>query len=160
MILFKIFDVKDTMAHLLLQESFDDYLLEEAKVTTTGTLQLSGRRNQEWFEEEKMPDNLYWKEVKSYIYFYIKGKRTPSAFTITLKTSQKEAKNLFEAEKLLQKMEEQKVDLLLHFRYEKGKLSLVTGVSYYEFSLDKQIEFMWDATAEQLLKSLKISYER
>lgn len=161
MIRFEIFDVKDTMAHLLLRESFDNYLLEEAKVTTIGTMQLFGRRNREWFEEtEDMPYHLYWKEMKSHFLSYIKGKRTPSSFTITLKISKKEARELFGSEKLLQEMEANDVDLLLHFRYERGKLSLVTGVSYYEFSFDKQVEFTWDAITEKLLKSLKISYEQ
>lgn len=159
---FEIFDIKDAMAHLLLKESFDDCFLEEAIITTMSKMQLSGRRNHEWYDEseEKFPDNLYWKEAKAYVFSYIKGKRTPYSFAITLKLSKKEAQRIFGQGHFLQNPEEQKVDLLLHFRFEKGRLCFVTGVSYFEFCLDRQIEFAWDAMAEQLLKGLKIGFEK
>lgn len=40
MILLNIFDIKDMMAHLLLAESFDSYLLEEAAVTTFAKMEM------------------------------------------------------------------------------------------------------------------------
>ena len=84
MILLNIFDIKDMMAHLLLAESFDSYLLEEAAVTTFAKMEMKGRRNMEWYDleeqRESLPDHLYWKEAKPVIYAYIKGKRTPHSF--------------------------------------------------------------------------------
>ena len=60
MILLKIFDLNEMMAHLLLRESFDTFLLEEANITTFAKMEIKGRRNREWFDwEEGMPEILY-----------------------------------------------------------------------------------------------------
>lgn len=163
MILLNIFDIKDTMAHLLLKESFDAYLLEEACVTTFAKMEMKGRRNQEWYdlekEESKLPEHLYWREVKPFIYAYIKGKRTPSFFTISLKLTENEVQSVFEGQELYQMMKVQQTDVLLHFRFEKGKLSVITGTSSRMFTMDKSVEFAWDNAVRVFFKKLGVGYE-
>lgn len=163
MILLNIFDIKDMMAHLLLAESFDGYLLEEASVTTFAKIEIQGRRNKEWYElergEKDLPDHLYWKEVKPVIYAYIKGKKTPHSFAISLKLTDEEAARLLGSQSAQQMILAQGMKLLLHFRFEKGKLSVVSGTSYQNFSMDKTGEFAWDSGVKNLLRQLKISYE-
>lgn len=160
MILLNIFDVKDMMAHLLLAESFDDYLLEEATVTTFAKMELKGQRNREWYDSEEdafMPDHLYWKEAKPVVYAYIKGRRTPHSFAISLKLADKEAGRLLNGG--TGQIPAGEMDFLLHFRFQKGKLSVVTGTSYRNFTMDKRGEFAWDSGVKKLLRQLKISYE-
>lgn len=163
MILLNIFDVKDMMAHLLLADNFDDYLLEEAAVTTFARMEIAGRRNKEWYdleeEMEPLPEHLYWKEVKPVIYAYIKGKKTPHSFSISLKLADKEACRILGGGQAEQMILEQGIKFLLHFRFEKGKLSVVTGTFYQNFTMDKSGEFAWDSGLKKLLGQLKISYE-
>lgn len=162
MILLNIFDIKDMMAHLLLAESFDSYLLEEAAVTTFAKMEMKGRRNMEWYDleeqRESLPDHLYWKEAKPVIYAYIKGKRTPHSFSISLKLADQDACTLLGSQ-AGQVILEQGMQFLLHFRFEKGKLSVITGTSYQNFTMDKRGEFAWDSGVKKLLGQLKVSYE-
>lgn len=163
MILLNIFDVKDTMAHLLLQKSFDGYLLEEACVTTFAKMELKGRRNQEWYEEqqgeEKLPQQIYWGEAKPFLYTYIKGKKTPASFSVSLKLTFREAESISAGQELCQMMRAQQTDVLLHFRFERGKLSVITGTASHDFRMDKSVEFAWDSAVRGIFKGLGVGYE-
>ena len=163
MILLNIFDVKDMMAGLLLSESFDDYFLEEVNVTTFAKMKINGRRNKEWYDSEdgelSPPDQLYWKEVKPIVFAYIKGKRTPHSFSISLKLSDKMACDILGEQLAEQMIDGAGLRLLLHFRFEKGKLSVVTGTSYETFMMDKRGDFAWDSGVKKLLQQMRISFE-
>lgn len=43
MLSLKINDIKITMAHLLLRETFDEFLLEESKVVTFAMFEINGK---------------------------------------------------------------------------------------------------------------------
>lgn len=162
MIVLKIFDVKDMMSRLLLEEGFDGYFLEEVSVTTYAKLDLQGKRNKAWYDMEKgeksPPDFLYWKEAKPLIYSYIKGKRTPHSFVISLKLTEEEISRLLGEQSFTLFVGEQGMECLLHFRFEKGSLFVVTGTSYRNFTMDKRGEFAWDNAAKELLRQMKISF--
>lgn len=157
MILLKIFDIKDTMAGLLLHEDYDSFYLEDVKVTTFAKMQLSGFRNRNWYdgeEAEELPGHVFWKEVRPFVFFYIKGKKTPSSFQISLRAPDWQV-----SEVLGGTSGKIPVDLFLHFRFEEGELSVVTGCYYHEFTMDKEAEFAWDQAVKQLFRQKKISYE-
>ena len=108
--LIKISDIKITMSMLLLKDAFDAFLLEEAEVLTYAKLVLNGRRNKNWYigeMESEEPENndiidetgnytelVRWKEVKHVFFGYIKGKKTPDLFKVSLKADNKIA-NIF-----------------------------------------------------------------
>ena len=56
-------------------------------------------------------------------------------------------------------MREQQTDVLLHFRYEKDVLSVVSGTSSQTFTMDKSVEFAWDSEVKSMLKKLGIGFE-
>lgn len=161
MILIRIFDIKETMAWLLMKDGFDSWLLEEAQVTTFARLSMQGHRNMGWYDGDEreryphMPDCIYWREAKSILFSYIKGKRTPSQFQISLRLCKEDA-----VSRLGEQMAGSDVDFLLHLRFEQGKLSAVTGCSYHAFTMDKQAEFAWDEAAQEMLRELQIGFEK
>lgn len=163
MILLNIFDVKETMTHLLLRESFDEYLLEEVSVTTVATLKIQGRRNAAWYDEQEeaqtLPDHLYWKEIKGFVFSYIKGKKTPTSFTITLKLTADIFTKIMPQSDLAQLLRKQNTEVLLQFRFEKGKLSVVTGTASSVFTMDKSVSIAWDQVVKDIFKGLHIGYE-
>ena len=55
---------------------------------------------------------------------------------------------------------QEKPMLQLQFRYEKQELVFVTGITHAEFTMDKRIEFAWDAAVEQYVRSLGVGAER
>ena len=163
MILLNIFDVKETMSHLLLRESFDEYLLEEVSVTTVAALKIQGRRNAAWYDEKEeaqaLPDHLYWKEVKGFIFSYIKGKKTPTSFTVTLKLTAEEMAGIMPQADLAQLLQKQSTQVMLQFRFEKGKLSVVTGTVSSVFTMDKSVSIAWDNVVKDIFKGFHIGYE-
>lgn len=160
MIVLKILDTKDMMSHLLLKETFDNWFLVEAQVTTFARLSIAGRRNKNWYDQEAdQTDLIGWGEMRSFLFQYIRGKRSPEAFTFSLKLSEMAAKDWIREEGLYQRIHDKKVELLLQFRYEKDSLHLVTGISQLEFTMDKHDENSWDILAPQILKALKISFD-
>lgn len=163
MIFLNIFDVKETMTQLLLRESFDGYLLDEASVTTFAAMKLSGRRNTAWYDEKEelreLPDHLYWREVRGMIFSYIKGRKPPSTFVITLKLTAAEVYRLMPQEALGRLLQEQSAEVLLQFRFDKGRLFVATGMTSTVFTLDKTVSVTWDNVVREIFKGLHIGYE-
>lgn len=157
MISLQIFDIKEIMEILLIKDNFDAFYFQEAKALTSACLTLSGKRNCDWYDDaekelmENMPDYLFWREAKPTIYQYIKGKKTPHIMQITLMLPKEKCTD----EGLRQK----DADFLLHFRYEKDTLLLVTGCNYHTFALDKSADNLWDDYVKKMLRNWKISFE-
>ena len=92
MIVFKILDTKDMMSHLLLKETFDNWFLVEAQVTTFARLGIAGRRNRNWYDQENDQNrsdrlgrnatvlvSIYsWEKITGSIYIFFKIVRNGS----------------------------------------------------------------------------------
>lgn len=163
MILLRILDIKSTMAQLLIRESFDCFFLENVEVLTFANLSVRGRRNQDWYDEDEKEDHqaewIHWKEIKPLIFEYIKGQKTPSVLKVSLKADRYLAEQMLKNSGVWDRYLAEQPDLMLQIRYEKGVLSAVTGISYREFTMDKQVEFAWDKAVQQFFRELKISVE-
>lgn len=161
MILLKIFDIKDTMLWLLAKDAFDGFFLEEAQITTFAGMTMKGRRCLEWYDSREreeypdMPEYIYWKEAKPFIFSYIRGKKTPGYFQITLRLSREEA-----VRRMGEQAAGQEVDFLMHFRFEKDNLSVITGCAYHEFTMEKRMEFAWDEAVQQIFRELQIGFQK
>lgn len=161
MILLNILDVKDTMSHLLLKDSFDEFYLEDAYILTYAGLSVSGKRNRNWYDsdEEKMTELIRWCEIKKVVFEYIKGKKTPAVMKISLKADENIINNFLADTGCYEKVKEYRPDLYMQIRYEKESLKMVTGISFKEFIMDKTIENAWDEAVKKWIKSLGITCE-
>lgn len=161
MILLQISDIQTAMSHLLVKNSFDDFYLESAEIVTFASLSIRGRRNQSWYDTEEVDavvsEWVFWKEIKPIACFYIKGNKTPSLLKLSLQAGEDIAESLLKDHGVWRKYLEQQPKLVLQFRYEQGGLSIVSGISYREFVLDKEIEFAWDDAVRQYFKHLGIA---
>ncbi len=164
MISLKISDIKSAMAHLLVRDSFDSFYLDDAEITTFVNLSLRGRRNMAWYDSDEqdmigsLSELVRWLEMKPIIFSYIKGDKTPTIMKITLKADSQWAWRWLKAGGVAGQYLEMKPELLLHFRYEQNQLYVVTGISYLQFTMDKQIEFAWDEVVRQYFKQLGIAF--
>ena len=93
------------MAHLLLKETFDEFLLEHSKVVTFAAFEINGKRNLNWYDDDEKENQLqpllYWSEARDFLFDYIKGKKTPEYMKISLKASRKCAEKILENQKVL-----------------------------------------------------------
>lgn len=163
MILLEISDIKLAMAHLLVRGSFDLFYLDSAELTTFVTMSLRGHRNYSWYDSDEQQENpslsewVRWSEVKPTVFSYIKGTKTPDTMKIILKADSDWARSKLAQKGLESRYQQQHPELLIHFRYEKETLSVITGVSYTEFTMDKQIEFAWDEIVSHYFRHLGIA---
>ena len=146
MILLKISEIQKAMAHLLIRDAFDECYLEQAEVLTFAKLTMQGGRNPNWYDEAPADDRVRWKECKP--------------MRISLKASAEFAEKLLENSGVYDLYLQEKPMLQLQFRYEKQELVFVTGITHAEFTMDKRIEFAWDAAVEQYVRSLGVGAER
>ena len=68
MLSLKINDIKITMAHLLLRETFDEFLLEESKVVTFAMFEINGKRNLNWYDDDEKENHFYTGERQGIFY--------------------------------------------------------------------------------------------
>lgn len=168
MIAIKINDIKNFMGKLLLQESFDEFLLEKAQVLTASLLTLSGRRNQNWYDSEQWADLeqelsgdclfMLWKETKNIIFSYIRGSQSPDTMKLSLKAGHRQKEEWLEDSAALKLCQELKPDLFLQLRYEHGELQLTTGIAFPQFQMDRSVERAWDDAVLRFLHREQIGY--
>ena len=83
MIALQITSMKNFMNHLLVADTFDPFLLEEATVSTALTVTIDGHINKDFYPaEERSADCIPWElqswsKIKGLCFDLIKGKHTP-----------------------------------------------------------------------------------
>lgn len=164
MISLKIEHTKEFMNKLLLQNSFDSFLVKEAVIATFTTLQIDGSRNLDFYSEEERElmkedcEYVRWAEIKPLCLQMIKGKKTPLHFKFVFKLSQKNVEKL-----LLQTgvsfTEKDVSGLYFHIRFEEGKITCITGTALKLFTMDKSLDAAWDDMVKRFLQKLELDYE-
>ncbi|WP_026516900.1 DUF5721 family protein [Butyrivibrio sp. MC2021] len=161
----KITNKKNFMAKLLAGELFDEFLVEEAEITTFNTFHIDGQIRKEFYrdtqadnaEEKACADYSSWKDLKQICYDLIKGKRTPLSFKFVFYLND-EAKS-----KLIKEADaginEEQIKLALNIRFINGDIILTTGCAISIFTLDKSIEKAWDSYIPSFLDQNSIENE-
>lgn len=173
--LIKINDIRITMSMLLLKDAFDAFFLEEAEVLTFAKLQINGRRNKNWYAGESdidisedyisgngagsFTELVRWKETRHVFFEYIKGKKTPDLFKVSLKADDIIAETLLKDSGFYEKYLQEKPELHMQLRYESGSLCVVTGIYNSNFILDKSVENAWDAAVVKWFRQNKVAME-
>ncbi len=153
-----ISDVKTFMKRLLIDNSFDDFLLEDASITTFNTFNIDGHLQKAYYSKEEYEAlNLrslsYWHEIKPICFELIKGKKTPLGFTFILQLDSFQIKSFYEKCNL-EESKEFISNFFLNIKYENSTLDCITAISYKQFTLDKTIEKEYDKYIEKFLLAL------
>lgn len=160
MIALELTKVKESMAKLLLSDTFDNFLLIQAEIVTFHTYTIDGYLKKEFYDEENRPTRDYslWKEAREHCYSMIKGNRTPLRFSIVLGLSVENTENLLVQQGLPYKNTDVK-GLYLNIRYDGEKLICITGTSMNLFTMGKTLEQTWDKMAQKFLAQKGIEVE-
>ena len=148
-----LLSAKDTMNHLLLQETFDNFSFIEGEITTFNRFTMDGYLHKEFFDEPPRREYSCWRDMRGYCLELIRGKRTPLSFRIVLSLAPEQFPAFLESHELSAFRPEEIRGLYLNFQYDGQALQCVTGVSLSTFSLDRSLERQWDEYAKELLKS-------
>lgn len=163
MIALQITSMKQFMNHLLVADTFEPFLLEEAVISTGSTFTIDGHVNREFYgDSEDAPDASWdfrpWSELKGLCFDLIKGRRTPLSFRFVLHLMPEKAAALLEKENCDVDSSQLRA-LVLNIRYDGEKAVLTTGTAFHTFLLSREPDAIWDRAARQYLSGKGISYE-
>lgn len=165
MIAIQIKDVKTFMSKLLSGNTFDSFLLEEAKIHTFNTFTIDGHQNHDFYTKEELEDSeLFpyeyseWKNIKAICFQLIKGKKVPTFMKIIFHQKPEDMYNLLEEGGALEFSDTLKA-LVLTIRFDVNGLLLTTGTSFSTFIMDKTIDLLWDNRFRKFLSEQEIEFE-
>lgn len=165
MLAIQITSMKSFMNHLLVADTFENFQLAEATVSTANTYHIDGHINKEFYTPEELadpetcPDELsLWKNMKPFLFSLIKGKKTPLFFKFVLHLHPRNVSRLLAAGRCSVPAEQIKA-LVLTIKYDGTHTVLTTGSAYHTFIMSKEPDEIWDKALLQFLSGKGISYE-
>ena len=157
MIALQLKNTKNFMTHLLLSDTFDNFLFIEGEIVTFNTFTIDGYI-QKGFYEESMDGYSSWKQLRELCFSIIKGKRTPLSFRFVFSLSPENIARLIEQKGLdFQAADVQ--GLYLNIRFDGARLQCITGTSLKTFSMDKSLEREWDAMVPRFFDKKGLAFE-
>lgn len=172
MIALSITDVKGFMKQLLTMESFDNFLVLEAVISTATTFTIDGRLNKEFTDEstdinndisdadsDPSADSLQtWGKVRPICFELIKGKRLPLYFKVVLQLSGVNTGRFLSS--IDTSFSRNDVSgLYMNISFDRKELRIVSGTSVKTFSMDKSLDQEWDNMVKRFLTKNNIEYE-
>lgn len=163
MLALQITSLKAFMNQLLVGNSFDDFLLESAVISTVNTYSIDGHINRDFYSTEELEMGIVpyefqpWSEIKGLCFHLIKGKHTPLYFKLTLHLKPEKAEFLLKDCESNATLSQLKA-LILNIRYDGSKATLTTGTSFRSFIMDKEAEHIWDKALCQYLEHYEIPH--
>lgn len=164
MIALQISSMKNFMNQLLVSDTFDIFLLEEAIISTSNTIIIDGHMNREFFAQEQDSvqscpyDLALWSEKKNLCFHLIKGKRTPLFFKFVMHLKPEQADRILRKEGCGVDPSQIKA-LVLTIKYDGEKALLTTGSAYNTFLMTKEPDKVWDRNLAKYLAMKGIACE-
>jgi hypothetical protein len=151
-------DKKEIMNHLLLQTTFDHFLLVEGAVTTFSTFHIDGTLMNDFLdsdEKDALHGRTYglWQDYKPFFLSVIKGKRTPLGFKFVFTMSPGQIRKFIQTEGISLSPDDVQ-GLYMNLIFDGQNLNCITGTSMKIFTLDKSLEQAWDQKIQAFYKAI------
>lgn len=154
---FQIDNIKNFMKNLLIGDSFDNFLLEEASIKTYNTFTIDGRIIPEYFDDYEFGYEFsLWKDIKPMCFDLIKGKILPVSFHFIMQLKSEEIERLLRLNSSNISPDVVK-SFTLNIKYTNHQISLITATSFKTFVMDKSVDDLWDKYIEDFLKSASLT---
>lgn len=164
MLSIKILDVKQFMHCLLLEPTFDRFLLREASVKAGVSYAIDGKINTDFYDSDEQEElnkqqYCYYEEQRPFLFSFIRGKKTPLSFKIVFLLAPSNIEKLLEQNHLSYRFEDINA-LVFNLHFDQGTLTCTSGTSLKVFTLDKTLEQVWEQNLKAFLKAKQISFEK
>ena len=158
MLAIQVESIREFMKKLLLQDTFDAFLVSEVSVTTFVSFRIDGALHPEFYPPEKEQElrqeariHARWQELKPFCLSVIRGQRQPLSLQIVLQLPPDRSRELLE-EYAPSLDPADLYGLYLNIRYRGDVLTVTTGTSVRSFSPDRSLDTAWDAFVRKLLE--------
>lgn len=164
MLALQITSLKILMNQLLVGDTFDIFLLEEATISTANTYTIDGHVNADFYSPAEQDtdapsyDLRPWSELKGLCFQLIKGKRTPLFFKFVFHLKPENARALWEQQNGTTDLDMPRA-MVLNLRYDGTGAILTTATAYHTFVMDKTADIIWDKAVMKYLSQKGIQYE-
>ncbi len=163
MLSMKITNVKSFMNQLLREDTFDHFLLCEASLKTNVTCHIDGKINEDYYtgeERQMMGARRYatWAEEKALFFQMLKGKKLPVAFRFVFLLPPSDVERIVMQDNLAISVSDI-AGLYLNILYDNDVLTCTSGTSVSVFTLDRTLEFAWEADLLRFFKGKGLEFE-
>ncbi|MBP3729333.1 MAG: hypothetical protein J6H18_03605 [Lachnospiraceae bacterium] len=149
--------VRDFSLHLFVRNSFDEYLLSEARFTTDFFTCFEGRCQRALPAQDEPFAYVCWRQIKPFAYRLIQGKVLPESFFVSLIYPKDKTLEFISRHDLSAEMKDLPL-LFLNLRYQQGKLLLTNGISEKVFRPEMRTPSLWDKEVIRILEDLSLAY--
>lgn len=157
---YRIQNVKEAMGHILMKDTFDQFLVSEVKILGKANLFLTGRPAEGFFSEEELDESgcISYGKVREICFDMIKGDRSPESFTFMFLLPREKVETLLDScDSTLQPSDVENLSALLRFK--DGVLSVTTGSALKIFTMDKSLNIAWDSWVENFLSDCGFAWD-
>lgn len=138
--------IKLFMNKLLIENSFDDFELRECTIATKATFSIDGKFNKDWDENEnKVFCN--WSEIRPLAFEIIKGKQKPLYMKYVFAYSDEKALTFHPNAKAC----------FVNIIFKNDVVTVSTGTAQIEFSMNHDLDEVWDSFVSEFFKALGIT---
>lgn len=165
MIAIQLTSVQKFMHALLLDDTFDIFLLEKAQISTYNTFEIDGKQNENFYTAEEWNDSSIrpyafsrWKDIRPLCFELIRGTRTPTGFKFVLQLCPEYIKGILIKEDTSLSADNIK-SLLITLKYDGSRLTLITGTSLTTFIPGHSLDKIWDRAVLNFLSEKQLPFE-
>lgn len=165
MISLRIKDTKTFMSHLLIKDTFDNFLLSEANIKTSCSYSIDGQINRSFYSEDEWNEldtdkRQYssWLKQKPFCFSLIKGNKVPLSMKIIMLLPSDEITNILN--NIETGLSVNNINgLFINIKYQDGHAYIITGTSLNIFSLDKTLDNSFDTYIKSFLSDKGLDFE-
>lgn len=158
-----ILDVKPFMQLLFQTNTLDCYQFVSSTILTDMSYTLDGHVNRSFFSEDELStfdivDHSYlpWSIAKEKVFSLIKGKKTPTQLKIVLRANENDTTQLLNSTK--SSLNPNDIDgVFLNIVFQENNLSVIGGISYRIFTMEKELEAEFAESIITLFKANNIT---
>lgn len=136
---------KQFMSLLLKGTAFDKLLIRSAVLRTSVLYEIDCTLDKNWFDSEEQTNlekYASWADMRPILFSLIKGNRLPGYMKLILSPNAEAT----------EKIHSNAAALFINIVFENNTLSVTTGCSHKQFTLDKAVEITWDEYAAKFFK--------
>lgn len=150
----KINDINNFMQNILVQDTFDSFLISDGEISTSSTFILNGSINRNFYDSdelESLNENFVcWKQIKHICYEIIRGKKVPTRMKLVFAFPTSSYQKIIN-DCGMNITPENIGGLYLHVLYENNEITVITGTSLNIFTMDKTLDKYWDNIMKNFL---------